>query len=67
MSEYIWKLTQKELHHKLNFVWEQGISHEREQIIARLGQYFGNTTACRDRTINIKLGELISLIERDKK
>lgn len=64
MSEYIWNLTQKELHHKLNFVWEQGISHEREQIIATLQQYFGNTTACRDKTITIKLGELLRLIER---
>jgi hypothetical protein len=63
MSEYIWHLTQKELHQKLNFVWEQGVAHEREQIIAALGQYFGNTTAAKDKTISIKLGELIALIE----
>lgn len=33
MSDYIWKLTQEELHHKQNFAWEQGILHERERII----------------------------------
>ena len=63
MSEYIWHLTQKELHQKLNFVWEYGMEHEREQIIGALEQYFGNTTAARDKTITIKLGELLALIE----
>jgi hypothetical protein len=67
MSEYVWHLTQKELHHKLNSVWEHGMGHEREQIIAALEQYFGNTTAARDKTITIKLGELMALIERRAK
>jgi hypothetical protein len=33
MTDYVWKLTQAELHHKQNFAWEQGILHERERII----------------------------------
>jgi hypothetical protein len=47
--------------------FEDGRKAEREQIIAALGQYFGNTTACREKTITIKLGELLALIERRTK
>jgi hypothetical protein len=42
MGEYIWKLTQKELHHKMNFAYEQGIANERERIIGLVEHWLVN-------------------------
>lgn len=44
MSDYVWKLTQEELHHKQNFSWEQGILYEQARILSLLQNYAENET-----------------------
>jgi hypothetical protein len=65
MSEYIWKLTQKELNHKCNSAFDEGVSNERREVVAIFERRYGNTTDAKSRTVSISLESLIALIERN--
>jgi hypothetical protein len=69
MGEYIWKLTQKELHYKMNFAYEQGIANERERILDLIEDEAAHLIAKGDlgSATLVALGKLEDMIEGGNK